>query len=103
LLPGSYNAQLLLAESPERLARRNLLVARKETLVEGLRYFGEHAQQFEANGGVEAAPTNLPGSFTFQGQRASNYQRPSAASPRSEDMEDVGLNNLPLRHMSITT
>jgi hypothetical protein len=92
-----------LAESPERLARRNLLVARKDTLVEGLKYFGEHAQQFEANGGVEAGPTTLPGSFTFQGQRASNYQRPTVASPQNEDMEDVRANNLPLRHMSITT
>ena len=104
LHPGSYNAQLLLAESPERLARRNVLVARKDTLVEGLRCFGEHAQQFEANGGVEAAPTNVPGSFTFQGppnfQRASNYQRPSVASPRPEDMEGVRAGGLPVRSMS---
>lgn len=100
LHPGSYNAQLLLAESPERLARRNVLVARKDTLVEGLRYFGEHAQQFEANGGVEAAPTT----FTSQGppnfQRASNYQRPSVASPRPEDMEGVRAGGLPVRSMS---
>jgi hypothetical protein len=97
LLPGSYKAQLLLAESPERLSRRNLLVARKDKLVEGLKYFGEHAQQFEANGSVD------PGSSTFQGHRASNYQRPTVASPQNEDMEDVSLNNLPLRHMSIGT
>ena len=100
LHPGSYNAQLLLAESPERLARRNVLVARKDTLVEGLRCFGEHAQQFEANGGVEAAPANLPGSFTFQGQRASSYQRPPVASPRPENMEGVRAGGLPLRSTS---
>ncbi|KAJ4345973.1 hypothetical protein N0V95_005838 [Ascochyta clinopodiicola] len=83
---GPYNAQRLLAESPERLARRNALVAKKKALLEGLQCFSEHLQQFETNHGP--MPT---------GGGPSNYQRPSMATPPADEMDGVLGDGLPLR------
>ncbi|KAF1925075.1 P-loop containing nucleoside triphosphate hydrolase protein [Didymella exigua CBS 183.55] len=86
---GPYNAQRLLAESLERLERRNILVAKKKALVQGLRCFQEHFQKYQAQNGSDHAPL-----------AQSNYQRPSVSTPRTEAMESVRSHGLPLRSMS---
>ena len=87
MCPGPQIAQRLLAESPERLTRRNVLVAKRKALIEGLQCFNEHYQKYQAqNAGLPAS--------------AASYQRPSVASPTVEEMEDVSSHGLPLRSMS---
>jgi hypothetical protein len=86
---GPYNAQRLLAESPERLERRNILVAQKKQLMDGLQCFHEHCQKYQAQTGP-----------TLMSPPHSNYQRPSVSAPQEEDMEDVRSHGLPLRSMS---
>ncbi|KZM24164.1 uncharacterized protein EKO05_0010821 [Ascochyta rabiei] len=83
---GPYNAQRLLAESAERLARRNALVAKKKALLEGLQCFSDHLQQFEANHG------SMPAGGSF-----SNYQRPSVSTAPADEMDGVSGNGLPIR------
>ncbi|KAH6629293.1 P-loop containing nucleoside triphosphate hydrolase protein [Boeremia exigua] len=76
---GPYNAQRLLAESPERLARRNILVAKRKALLEGLQCFSEHFQRFQAN--------NANGSA----HGLSNGQRPAVHDDEMEDVRAPGL------------
>ncbi|KAF9697503.1 hypothetical protein EKO04_004252 [Ascochyta lentis] len=83
---GPYNAQRLLAESPERLTRRNILVAKKKALLEGLQCFSEHVQQYEANHGSVPA-----------GGGPANYQRPSVSTPPADEMEGISGSGLALR------
>ena len=89
IVAGPHNAQRLLAESPERLARRNILVAKKKALVEGLQCFNEHLRQFKERNGTDPAH-NCP----------SNYQRPSVSTPTAEEMQGVNDRGTPLRSMS---
>lgn len=83
---GPYNAQRLLAESPERLARRNILVAKKKSLLEGLQCFSEHLKQFKVDDGAE--PTQAG---------PSNYQRPPVSTPQEGEMDLVNDHDLPMR------
>jgi hypothetical protein len=82
LLVGPYNAQRLLAESPERLARRNILMAKKKALLEGLQYFNEHYQKYQAQKDLDSVQATQ-----------SNYNPPFMA----DDMEGVDAHGLPLR------
>ncbi|KAJ4983674.1 dynamin family protein [Stagonosporopsis vannaccii] len=72
---GPRNAQRLLAESPERLERRNILVAKKKALVQGLQCLGEHFAKFQTRSAAEPGAT-----------RDSNYQPPSVLTPPFEGM-----------------
>jgi len=83
---GPHKAQRLLAESPERLERRNILVAKRKALLEGLQCLGEHFNKLQTQ--------NAPESGTVHG---SNYQRPSVLTPSIEEMEDVQSCGLPIR------
>lgn len=87
-LLGPQNAQCLLAESPERLARRNILVAKKKSLVEGLQCFNEHYQKYQAQNAAQPPQA-----------AQSNDQSPSISTPIME-MEDVHNQGLPLLSMS---
>ena len=85
---GPYNAQRLIAESPERLERRNILVAQKQILMDGLHCFHEHVQKYQAQSG--SAPVAAP----------SNYHRPSVSDLQGEDMKGVHSHGLPHRSMN---
>lgn len=85
---GPYNAQRLLAESPERLTRRNMLVAKKKALVEGLQCLGEHFEKFQTQNTSESDGGD------------SNYQRPAVHTPLSNETEVVNSAGLPFRSMS---
>lgn len=84
---GPYNAQRLLDESAERLERRNILVAQRKNLLEGLHCFHAHVQKYQAQSGSD--PVAPP---------PSNHQRPSVSNLQGEDME--GVHGLPHRSMS---
>lgn len=82
---GPYNAQRLLAESPERLDRRNMLLSRRKILTDGL----QHVKKYEAQNASAPIPPSR-----------SNYQRASVSTPQDEEMDGDRAHSLTLRYMS---
>ncbi|KAF3037124.1 hypothetical protein E8E12_007620 [Didymella heteroderae] len=69
--------------------RRNILVAQKKQLMDGLQCFHEHLQKYQTQNG----PVSIP-------VPQSDYQGPSVSSPQVEEMEGMRSHGLPLRFMS---
>lgn len=66
-----------------------MLVAKRKNLIEGLRYIEEHDQ------GLQTHKVPREGAI-----KTSNYQRPSALTPPTDEMGDVQSLQLSLRSVS---